>query len=161
MRGATTRETYWQKKGYKRTARRCHYEIPEPYCDQVDVISLVHEVMWRSDLICDYVELLAPEVGDPQESRGRTAVPVTLQVRPKEEGFDSFLEVLSAQGIDTAPSPEGEISRGPAPVDAPHVNPPSAQPPQAQQGSCVEYLFVLMLPVGIVLFIQQCSKIVW
>ena len=105
--------------------RRCRYEIPEPYCVRVDVISLVHGVMWHFDLICDYVELLAPEGGDPQESRDRMVVPVTLQVRLKEEGFDALLEVLSAQGIDTAPFPEGKIPQGAAPVGAPRINPPS------------------------------------
>ena len=96
---ATTRKVAWDKQGYKRTVRYCTYEIPEPYCDQVDPLSVASEVVNRFESISRYEKLKAPEVGSSVERQGRKVIPITLRTWLTEEGFETCLEVLEATRI--------------------------------------------------------------
>ncbi len=90
----TRRKPDWIELGYRGTTRWCTYEIPEPYCDRIDPLSLTSEVVYRFESISRYARLKAPVVGDPAESRGRKVIPITLTAQLTEEGFNTFREVL-------------------------------------------------------------------
>ena len=152
--GAITREVGWHKKGHNGTARCCTYEIPEPYCDQVDPFSVVSEVVSRFGSISRYVSLKAPEIGDPVERRGRKVVPITLRVRLTEEGFATCLEVLKATGPLGEPSVGSEYKQSSPAQSA--ATPKDALEPGCSNGALV-LLICISLWIILILLIPKCS----